>query len=116
MKENPNRKVIQTGGAVPESLDGLVAALANLNQQAVRAYAPVVEDIVQSRSRDTQHIEHTLDGLLGFCGYTPALSLYKQLCRRYWEIDPIATAAHIEAYRNAWDSDETGPADSEVSA
>lgn len=62
---------------------------------------------MRSRSRDTRHIEHTLDGLLGFCGYDPALLLYKKLCRHYWDIDPAATASYINAYRNMWDSEET---------
>ena len=32
--------------------------------------------------------------------------LFKKLCRYYWDIDPIATAGHINAYRDMWDSDE----------
>lgn len=109
MKETPDCTTTQ-------SLDGLVEALSNLNQQALTEYAPVVDSILRSLSRDTQHIEHTLDGLLGFCGYTPALDLYKKLCRHYWEIDPIATAQYVDAYRDAWDSDEAGPTDAVVDA
>ena len=83
----------------------------SLNQQAVREYTPVVESIVRSRSRDIQQIEHTLDGLLGFCGNEPALDLFKTLCRHYWEIDPVATADYINIYREQWDSDEEEPAE-----
>jgi hypothetical protein len=90
-----------------QSIKPLVESLQALNQQAVTEYAPIVEDILRSRSRDTQHIEHTLDGLLDFCGYEPALVLFKKLCRHYWEIDPVATARQINAYREFWDSDES---------
>ncbi|MBI2396215.1 MAG: hypothetical protein HYZ17_06060 [Betaproteobacteria bacterium] len=38
-----------------------------LQQQAVRQYQPVVDDILRTRSSDSQHIEQTLDGLLDFC-------------------------------------------------
>ncbi len=71
-----------------ESLSGLAESLQTLNQQAVREYTPVVESIVRTRSRDVRHIENTLDGLLSFCGYEPALVLFKTLCRHYWDIDP----------------------------
>jgi hypothetical protein len=88
------------------SIRGIAESLNALNRQAVREYEPIVESILRSRSRDTGHIEHTLDGLLGFCGYEPALVLFKKLCRHYWEIDPAATARQIHAYREFWDSDE----------
>jgi hypothetical protein len=88
-------------------IEGIASRLQALNRRAVREYAPVVESILRSRSRDTRHIEHTLDGLLDFCGHEPALLLFKKLCRHYWEIDPAATARQIHAYREFWDADET---------
>ena len=88
------------------TVHSLVKTLASINPQAVREYAPVVDGILRSQSRNTQHIERTLDGLLDFCGYPPALALYKKLCRHYWEIDPSATASYVAAYRDRWDSDE----------
>jgi hypothetical protein len=89
-----------------ESIRGLAEQLQDLNKKAVVAYTPVVDDILRSRSRDTNHIEHTLDGLLDFCGYEPILQLYKKLCRHYFFINPAATAEYINAYREMWDSDE----------
>lgn len=91
--------------SLPASIIELANALCDLNRQAVREYAPVVNCILQSRSQHTWLIEHTLDGLLGFCGYQPALLLYKKLCRHYFEIDPAATVAYINAYREYWDSE-----------
>jgi len=92
-----------------QSIREIAESLQSLNQQAVREYTPIVESILRSRSRDTSHIEHTLDGLLSFCGYEPALALFKKLCRHYWELDPVATASHIYAYRDMWDSEEEQP-------
>ena len=89
-----------------ESVSGIASSIQALNQQAVVAYTPIVEGILRSGSRDADHIEHTLDGLLGFCGYSPALVLFKKLCRHFWTIDPAATAWHINAYREMWDSEE----------
>jgi hypothetical protein len=89
-----------------ESIGSFAESLQLLNQQAVQEYTPIIENILRSRSRDTNHIEHTLDGLLSFCGYEPALALYKKLCRHYWNLDKAATAYHINAYREMWDSEE----------
>jgi hypothetical protein len=89
-----------------QAIRTLAGSMRDLQRQAAQAYLPVVDDILRTRSRDTQHIEHTLDGLLDFCGHEPVLQLYKKLCRHYWDIDPAATAYYINAYREYWDSDE----------
>lgn len=86
----------------------LVDSMRELEQRAALQYRPVVDDIVRSDSRDAQLIEHTLGGLLDFCGNEPVLLLYRRLCRHYWEFDPAATAFYINAYRERWDGDEQG--------
>ena len=91
--------------ATSAAIISLARSLRDLQQQAAQQYKPVVDDILLSRSRDIRHIEHTLDGLLDFCGHEPVLRLYKKLCRHYWDIDPAATADYISAYREHWDSD-----------
>ena len=91
--------------ALLESISGLAQTLDGLNRQAVREYTPIVNAILHSRSRDTRHIEHTLDGLLDFCGYQPALLLYKKLCRHYFDINPAATVSYINAYREMWEAE-----------
>jgi hypothetical protein len=80
-------------------------SLQNVAAQGLAAYTPIVDDILSSQCRDTHHIEQTLDGLLGFCYDSKALLLYKKLCRYYYDIDPAATAFHVYAYRDMWDSD-----------
>ena len=89
-----------------ESICGLVEGLQALNKEAFQAYKPIVDAIVSSGSRDVHHIEHTLDGLLSFCGYEPILQLYKKLSRHYYYINPAATAYYVNSYREMWDSEE----------
>ena len=93
-------------GATSKGIIGLVGAVHDLQERAAKEYKPVVDDILRTRSQDIRHIEHTLDGLLDFCGHEPVLQLYKKLCRHYWDIDPAATADYVNAYREYWDSDE----------
>ena len=97
---------MNTYDVTSKAIIGLARGVRDLQQRAARQYKPVVDGILRSRSRDIQHIEHTLDRLLDFCGHEPVLEMYKQLCRHYWNIDPAATAYYISAYREYWDSDE----------
>lgn len=91
--------------ALVEAIKGMALTMDSLGRQTVRAYAPVVEELVLSRSRDIRRIEETLDDLLSFCGYRPALDLYKTLCRHYLTIDSAATADYVHMYCDMWDSD-----------
>ena len=75
----------------------------SLDREAVLAYTPIVEGILRSGSRDVQHIEHTLDGLLDFCSEPEILLLYRKLCRHYYFIDPAAAVDYVEIYRERWD-------------
>ncbi|WP_152053056.1 hypothetical protein [Tautonia marina] len=96
-----------------EELIALARMNKRLNRQAMTVYKPVVESILSTDSRDVPHIERTLDGLLGFCGYTPILKLYRRLCRHYWSIDPAAAVEYVEVYRQMWDDDEKEEAGSQ---
>lgn len=92
--------------ALLKSVSALARELQGLQAVAVAQYTPVVETLIATASRDARQIEQTLDGLLDFCGHAPALHLYRRLCRHYFDIDPVATASYINAYRELWDSDE----------
>ena len=91
---------------IPDSTAQLAAEITAIDQQAVREYTLLVEAILRTRSQDKRQIEQNLDGLLSFCGFAPALDLYRRLCRHYWQIDPAATAFYVDAYRTTWDTDE----------
>lgn len=95
-------------GQPPQAIHDLVGSVRELGQRAALQYRPVVDDIVRSGSRDAQHIESTLDGLLDFCGHEPVVLMYRELCRHYWQVDPTATTFYINAYRERWDGEEQG--------
>lgn len=91
--------LFQSVSAIAELMQGLQAI-------AVAQYTPVVETIIATRSHDVRQIEHTLDGLLDFCGQEQALLLYRRLCRHYFDIDPAATTSYVYAYRELWESED----------
>src|SRR4030042_3510606 len=82
-----------------------------LAQQDVQQYSPEVEAILKMQSCDSQRIERCLDGMLDFCFDPEMLSLYKRLCRYYFDIDPAATVSYVNAYREMWDEQESGKRD-----
>ena len=92
----------------PQAILDLVDSMRDLEQRAALQYRPVVDDILRTGSRDAQHIEQTLDGLLDFCGHEPVVLTYRQLCRHHWQFDQAAAAYYINAYRERWDCDEQG--------
>jgi len=99
-------------GLLPDSdlaaLDGiltLVATVNELHRQMAAICAPVVRELILTRSQDMQKIEETLDHLLGSACIPEGLRLFKSLCRYYYDLNPAATATYVHAYREMWDSE-----------
>ena len=87
----------------------LVKSVRRCAHQAELQYTREVDALIHAHSRDANHIEHTLDGMLSFCFDPAMLLLYKKLCRYYFKIDQAATAFYVNAYREMWDAGETTP-------
>ena len=75
MKKSSKSKRIEN---IDPELDTLAKELQYIARKALAEYTPIVNSIVNSKSRDTRHIEQVLDGLLGFCFDVQALQLYKK--------------------------------------
>ncbi|MDF1590208.1 MAG: hypothetical protein P1P89_01735 [Desulfobacterales bacterium] len=88
-----------------QSIGKIARATRRLARQAEKQYAPEIEDILRTRCRDPQRIEHLLDGMLDFGFDAGMVRLYKKLCCYYFEIDPEATASYVRAYRDMWDEE-----------
>lgn len=84
---------------IRRKVTALAEQIGELHERALAEYSPVVEHILGSGNRDASHIEHTLDGLLGFCGSGAVLHLYRRLCRHYYEIDTASAVSYVHAYR-----------------
>jgi hypothetical protein len=94
-------------------LSSAIAPLQALQQQAVEALAPAVQEILRSGSRNAPWIERTLDQLLNHACMPEGLALFKALCRHYWQLDPQATASYINAYRKMWDGEDKNETEGE---
>ena len=93
-----------------KDLHDLAKSIVTLQNEAVKQtllfWKPRAEQIIINNSRDINEIEHTLDALCEVAFDDEILVLFKQLCRYYYDIDPVATAEHIQFYREMWDCEE----------
>ena len=88
-----------------EELLPIIEARNMLARKAETTYAIQVDDIIHKKCKDVRQIEWTLSCMLDFCFDDRVLTLYKKLCRYYYQIDPIATARYVYAYRDMWDDE-----------
>lgn len=86
-----------------KSIEKLVKYLGEVTAREVVEYEPIVNGLIDARSRNRKKIERTLTGLLDFCGNQAILQLYKKLCRYYYSLDPKATAQYVLLYLERWD-------------
>lgn len=108
----PQRRSVRRQPTAPSAEDtgfanirAFVATMHAQHQKMVAAHTPVVEHLIQSRSRDNQEIERTLDYLLGCACIPEGLAIFKSLCRYYFTLNPTTTAYYVYAYRGMWDDE-----------
>jgi len=88
-----------------DRIKSLAASVYELQLQMAKSHAPIVQNIIQHRSRDVQEIEQALDRVLDCACIPEGLELFKHLCRYYYSINPTATAHYVFAYREMWDNE-----------
>jgi len=93
-----------------KELHDLVKSIVDLQKEAVKQtlnyWKPEAENIIISENKDINRIEHTLDALCEVAFDEEVLKVFKSLCRYYYTIDPLATAEHVDIYREMWDNKE----------
>lgn len=86
-----------------KSISKVVDLRKELAHQAKECFVTECNEIMQSKCRDKQQIEKLLDRMLDFCFDEGVLHLYRKLCRYYYQINAVATAGYVNAYRDMWD-------------
>lgn len=99
-KENTNLQMNE----LVKKLESLIQLKQSLNDQAVVAYTPLVDDIC-SRKASENEVSLMLDYLLMYAEDARILQLYKKVCRAYWRIYPNSIASYILEYRKEYDPD-----------
>ena len=102
MENEEEKEIKQRADELAKKLEPLIQQLNGLNDQAVAAYAPLVEDIC-SRKATEKDVGWLLTWMLDFAGNERMLELYKRVCRAYWQIYPETIAYYIMEYRVFYD-------------
>ena len=86
-----------------KAIISLAKRIQTLSEKAVIEYGREVERIVKTNCRVKHEIERTLDGMLDFCFSPKMMTLYRKLCRFYYDIDENAAIRYVHYYRDMWD-------------
>ena len=102
MENEEEKEIKRQAEELAKELEPLIQQLNGLNDQAVTAYAPLVDDIC-SRKATEKEVDCLLTWMLDFAGDERMLKLYKRVCRAYWQIYPETIAFYIMEYRKLYD-------------
>jgi len=86
--------------------NAIVALQRETVKRTLQYWKPEADRIINTKSKDINAIEHTLDALCEVAFDDEVLIVFKNLCRYYYEIDPQATGDQIQFYREMWDNNE----------
>jgi hypothetical protein len=102
MENEKEKEIKRQADELAKELEPLFQQLNGLNNQAVAAYAPLVDDIC-SRKATEKEVGWLLTWMLDFAGNERMLILYKRVCRAYWQSYPETVAYYIMEYRKWYD-------------
>lgn len=80
----------------------MAKALSNLQDRAVEAYRPLVDDIC-SRKATEDEVDNLLTWMFDFVGNEKMLVLFKKVCRTYLYTYPEVVGFYIMEYRKEYD-------------
>ena len=86
--------------------NAIVALRREAVKQTLQYWKPEADRIINTKSKDINAIEHALDALCEVAFDDEVLTVFKNLCRYYYDIDPQTTAEQIQFYRKMWDNNE----------
>ena len=87
-----------------DTIKEMALQLKKINEIAYNQYKPIAFDLC-SRNAPLYEVEYTLDRMLDFCGDDAVLSLFKNICRHYFNIYPEMIAYQVNSYREMWDTE-----------
>lgn len=80
----------------------MAKALSDLQERAVEAYRPLVNDICSRKAKE-EEVDHLLTWMFDFVGNDKMLLLFKKVCRTYLYTYPEVVGFYIMEYRKEYD-------------
>ena len=92
----------QEEGKIMNGIQEMARAISDLQDRAVEAYQPLVNDICNRKAKEDE-VEHLLTWMFDFVENEQMLLLFKKVCRAYFYIYPETVAFYILEYRKRYD-------------
>ena len=80
----------------------MAKALSDLQDRAVEAYRPLVNDICSRKAKE-EEVDHLLTWMFDFVGNDKMLLLFKKVCHTYLYTYPEVVGFYIMEYRKEYD-------------
>ena len=80
----------------------MAKAMSELQERAVEAYRPLVDDICSRKAKEDE-VDHLLTWMFDFVENERMLMLFKRVCRAYFNTYPEVVAFYILEYRRLYD-------------
>ncbi|MCM1261233.1 MAG: hypothetical protein NC313_00825 [Butyrivibrio sp.] len=90
---------------IGDKINSIVSNIKNLNNHALLAYKPIVDDICSGRSVKEKELENVLDGLVSLCMSDEMLHLFKRVCRKFYNQYPEIIADYVMLYKEMYEED-----------
>lgn len=74
-----------------------------LNEEMLRVYTPMVNDICDRKNVTQYELEHFLDYLLSACFSDGMTALFKKVCRRFYSEYPEIIEDYVLFYREMYE-------------
>lgn len=84
----------------------LAEKLTSLYRQAFLIYEPIVDDICSERKVESKELENVLDGLVSMCASNEMLSLFKRVCRKFYNQYPDMITDYVLFYKEMYEEGE----------
>ena len=93
---------MQEEGKFMNGIQEMARTLSDLQDRAVEAYRPLVDDICNRKAKEDE-VEHLLTWMFDFVENEQMLLLFKKVCRAYFYTYPETVAFYILEYRKRYD-------------
>lgn len=85
-----------------KGISGVITMIQQLNEEMLRVYTPMVNDICDRKNVTQYELEHFLDYLLSACFSDEMTALFKKVCRRFYSEYPEIIEDYVLFYREMY--------------
>lgn len=83
-------------------MNAIAKSIHSLDKQAFAVYRPIVDDICSKKAVSQNELESLLDWMVSICISDRMLTLYKRVCRRFYNQYPEVITDYMVLYKEIY--------------